>query len=83
MMKPRLERSEQACGTHLSLGCTSGAHPDLHPQAVAAFERTRKCESLPASEYENVDQAIARAKYRLKEGQDALDMPDMSNCVIA
>ena len=30
-----------------------------------------------------VDQAIARARYRLKEGQDALDMPDMSNCVIA
>ena len=30
-----------------------------------------------------VDQAIVRAKYRLKEGQDALDMPDMSNCIIA
>tara|TARA_B110001452_G_C15190082_1_gene413239 strand:- start:672 stop:788 length:117 start_codon:yes stop_codon:yes gene_type:complete len=38
---------------------------------------------LPASEHQNVDQAIMRAKYRLKEGQDSLDMPDMSNCVIA
>ena len=51
--------------------------------AVAAFERARKCEALPAGEVENVEQGIARAKYRLKEGQDALDMPDMSNCVIA
>ena len=61
----------------------SPPRPDSPPQAVAAFERTRKCESLPASEHQNVDQAIMRAKYRLKEGQDALDMPDMSNCVIA
>ena len=50
---------------------------------MAAFERTRQCPSLPAAEVENVDQAIVRAKYRLKEGQDSLDMPDMSNCVIA
>jgi hypothetical protein len=50
---------------------------------VAAFERARQCEALPAGEVENVEQGIARAKYRLKEGQDALDMPDMSNCVIA
>ena len=27
--------------------------------------------------------ALAHAEYRLKEGQDSLDMPDMSNCVIS
>lgn len=50
---------------------------------MAAFERARQCPTLPATEVENVDQGIARAKYRLKEGQDALDMPDMANCVIS
>lgn len=50
---------------------------------MAAFERARQCEALPAAEVENVDQGIARAKHRLSQGQDALDMPDMSNCVIA
>jgi len=62
MMKPRLERSEQA---------------------IAAFERAKASPTLPESELENVNKAIAHAQYRLKEGQDSLDMPDMSNCCIS
>ena len=62
MMKPRLERSEQA---------------------IAAFERTLKCASLPDGERENVRKALQHAEYRLKEGKDSLDMPDMSNCVVS
>ena len=54
LMKPRLERSEQA---------------------IAAFERTLKCESLPESEQSNAKEALNRAKYRLEQGKDALDMP--------
>jgi len=62
MMKPRLERSEQA---------------------IAAFERTKVSPTLPDAERENVNKAMAHAQYRLQEGKDSLDMPDMSNCVIA
>ena len=62
MMKPRLERSEQA---------------------IAAFERTLKCPTLPESEQQNAKEALNRAKYRLEQGKDALDMPDMSNCCIS
>ena len=62
MMKPRLERSEQA---------------------IAAFQRTKASPTLPDGERENVNKAIAHAQYRLQEGKDSLDMPDMSNCVIA
>jgi hypothetical protein len=62
MMKPRLERSEQA---------------------IAAFERTLKCATLPDGERGNVTKALQHAQYRLKEGKDSLDMPDMSNCVIS
>ena len=62
MMKPRLERSEQA---------------------IAAFERTKASPTLPAGERENVNKALVHAQYRLKEGQDSLDMPDMANCVVS
>ena len=47
-------------------------------QAIAAFERTLACPSLPASEQQNAREALNRAKYRLEQGKDALDMPDMS-----
>ena len=52
-------------------------------QAIAAFERTQKCATLPASEHQNVKEALNRAKYRLEQGKDALDMPDMSNCIVS
>jgi len=52
-------------------------------QAIAAFERTCACPTLPESEKQNAKEALNRAKYRLEQGKDALDMPDMSNCVIA
>ena len=45
--------------------------------------RLRSDPTRPAGEHDNVDKALAHAKYRLKEGQDSLDMPDMSNCVIS
>lgn len=57
MMKPRLERSEQACDTRLSLGCTSVANPGPHAPAggggfradaevrILAGERARECRS--------------------------------------
>ena len=51
-------------------------------QAVAAFERTLRCETLPEAEKENVSQALAHAQYRLREGRDAVEMPDMSHCAI-
>uniref|UniRef100_A0A7S4BM42 Uncharacterized protein n=1 Tax=Chrysotila carterae TaxID=13221 RepID=A0A7S4BM42_CHRCT len=51
-------------------------------QAVAAFKRTQDCTTLPESERQNVSQALARAQYRLEQGRDALDMPDMANCVL-
>lgn len=62
MMKPRLERSEQA---------------------IAAFELTKASPTLPVSERENVNQAIAHAQHRLREGRDSLDMPDLENCTIS
>ena len=34
-------------------------------------------------ERENAAKALQHAQYRLKEGRDSLDMPDMSNCVIS
>jgi len=52
-------------------------------QAIAAFERTLQCPSLPASEQTNCKEALNRARYRLEQGKDALDMPDMSNCCIS
>ena len=51
-------------------------------QAVAAFERTQACPALPESERENVAKALGHAQYRLREGRDSLDMPDMSNCIL-
>jgi hypothetical protein len=47
-------------------------------QAIAAFERTQSL--CPEKEKANCAQALARAEYRLKEGKDAVDMPE--NCVI-
>jgi len=52
-------------------------------KAVAAFQRTIECTSLPAGERENVTKALGHARYRLQEGRDALDMPDMSACVLS
>ena len=52
-------------------------------QAIAAFERTCACPTLPDSEKQNAKEALNRAKYRLEQGKDALDMPDMANCVIS
>jgi len=52
-------------------------------QAIAAFERTLECPTLPESERTNAKEALNRAKYRLEQGRDALDMPDMSNCCIS
>ena len=52
-------------------------------QAIAAFERTLACPSLPESEKTNAKEALNRARYRLEQGKDALDMPDMSNCLIS
>lgn len=52
-------------------------------KAVAAFDRTLACDSLPASERENALRAKAAAEYRLREGRDALDMPSMENCVVS
>ena len=46
-------------------------------QAIAAFERTLACPTLPESEQTNAKEALNRAKYRLEQGKDALDMPDM------
>jgi len=52
-------------------------------QAISAFERTLACPTLPESEQQNAKEALNRAKYRLEQGRDALDMPDMANCVIS
>ena len=51
-------------------------------QAVAAFERTKACPTLPDTERDNVAQALSAAQYRLSEGRDKLDMPDMGNCTL-
>ena len=51
-------------------------------KAIEAFERTLKCPTLPESEQQNAKEALNRAKYRLEQGKDALDMPDMANCSI-
>jgi hypothetical protein len=52
-------------------------------QAIAAFERTCACPTLPESEKQNTKEALNRAKYRLEQGKDALDMPDMSSTLPA
>ena len=51
-------------------------------QAVASFTRCGKLAALPDAEKENVVKALAHAQYRLREGRDSLDMPDMSNCTL-
>lgn len=53
-------------------------------KAIAAFEATLLCTSLPAAERDNVVKALEAARYRLREGRDELDMPDMSEgCVLS
>ena len=55
-----------------------GPRLERSEQAIAAFERTLACPTLPASEQQNAKEALNRAKYRLEQGKDALDMPDMA-----
>jgi len=63
MMKPRLERSEQA---------------------IEAFERVLNLgDVVPAADQQNAKEALNRARYRLEQGKDALDMPDMSGCCVS
>lgn len=52
-------------------------------KAVAYFESTLLCSSLPASERDNVVRALEAAQYRLREGRDRLDMPSMDNCALS
>ena len=53
-------------------------------QAISAFERVLALgDKVPAADQQNAKEALNRAKYRLEQGRDALDMPDMSGCVIA
>lgn len=52
-------------------------------KAIASFEATLLCTSLPASERDNVVRALEAAQYRLREGHDALDMPSMENCILS
>ena len=51
-------------------------------QAMAAFEKTMACPSCTGQDQTNAKEAYNRAKYRREQGVDALDMPDMSNCVV-
>ena len=60
-----------------------GPRLERSEQAIAAFQRAQQNPSLPAGEKENVAKALAAAEYRLREGKDALDMPDMANCVVS
>lgn len=52
-------------------------------KAIASFEATLLCTSLPTSERDNVVRALEAARYRLAEGRDRLDMPDMEQCSIS
>ena len=53
-------------------------------QAISAFERVLALgDKVPAADQQNAKEALNRAKYRLEQGRDALDMPDMSGCIIA
>ena len=52
-------------------------------QAIAAFERTLASPTLPPAEQPNAKEALSRAKYRLAQGKDALDMPDMAKCCVS
>ncbi|KAJ1627434.1 hypothetical protein T492DRAFT_842368 [Pavlovales sp. CCMP2436] len=45
-------------------------------KAIASFEATLLCTSLPAAERDTVCRALEAAQYRLREGVDSLDTPD-------
>ena len=44
-------------------------------QAVAAFERCKGCEGVPADKKEEIQIALDRAKVRLQEGKDKTPLP--------
>jgi len=68
------------CGLALMM---MGVRLERSEQAVAAFKRSLECEGLPPGERPNVQKALVAAEYRLREGRDALDMPDMAHCVVS
>ena len=53
----------------------------LAPVASARPADTRH--GVAANQREDVNKALHHAQYRLQEGKDSLDMPDMANCVIS
>lgn len=59
-----------------------GVRLERSEQAIAAFKRVLACKEVPPSERLNVQKALSAAEYRLREGRDALDMPDMAQCVV-
>jgi tetratricopeptide (TPR) repeat protein len=52
-------------------------------KAIASFEATLLCTSLPSTERDNVARALEAAQYRLREGRDSLDLPSMEQCAIS
>ena len=51
--------------------------------ALSAAESKRNERFGDAEMQQNAKEALNRAKYRLEQGKDALDMPDMTNCCIS
>ena len=47
-------------------------------QAIEAFEHVLALgDAVPAADQQNAREALNRARYRLEQGKDALDMPDV------
>eukprot|EP00605_Chrysophyceae_sp_TOSAG23-4_P002254 GSChrysophyteH1.ASY1.ANO1.2498.1 assembled CDS len=50
-------------------------------QAIAAFEKCSKCESLPETKKAEVAAALQKARLVMQAIDEATPMPDMSNCM--
>lgn len=79
-LDPSYWKAHWRCGLALMM---MGVRLERSEQAVAAFQRALRCEGLPPAERGNVQRALDAAEYRLREGRDALDMPDMSTCTVS
>jgi tetratricopeptide (TPR) repeat protein len=79
-LDPSYWKAHWRCGLSLMM---MGVRLERSEQAIAAFQRALRCDGLPPAERGNVQRALEAAEYRLREGRDALDMPDMSSCTVS
>mmetsp|Transcript_9444 Transcript_9444/g.26153 ORF Transcript_9444/g.26153 Transcript_9444/m.26153 type:complete len:98 (+) Transcript_9444:1-294(+) len=79
-LDPAYWKAHWRCGLALMM---MGVRIERSEQAIAAFKRALSCDGLPPAERENVCKALEAAEHRLREGRDALDMPDLSECVVS